>query len=108
MRGCVAVANEFSRWFFIVTKTYVYTLCAFRQLAELYPGERTQMNCTILVQLREALAEAREAPENWVEYLQKGIRKLDTDLAASFKNLPVKGSPAGVEREELTALWCGF
>ena len=79
-----------------------------QQLAEIYRDERTQRACDRLLQLQEGLAEAQDAPENWVDYLQKGVGKLDADLAASFKNLPVKGNHAGVEGKELTALWCGF
>lgn len=82
--------------------------CSHQQLAEMYRDERAQYGCRTMLGLHEALAEAHDAPANWQEFLQRGFRQLNADLAESFNGLPVKGTPEGLEDEELTGLWCGF
>ena len=74
-------------------------------LAELYRDEQTYSACDTMVQLRAALDRATDAPQNWVQYLEAGLSKVNVDLVESFAGPAISGSPAGTEGAELFTLW---
>lgn len=56
--------------------------------------------------LSELLEGAGNAPQEWQDYLQDGIKQLGASLGeASSENYPVKGRPVNLQGDELIAYW---
>lgn len=75
-------------------------------LGAMYRDTRLRNNSEQLQHLTSLLAADESAPAGWQDYLQNGIKQLNTDMdQASLQDFPVKGLPDGIEGAELIAFW---
>ena len=68
-------------------------------------GAKARSYCTI----REALTAAgEEAPEEWRAFLTEALSRLNHELVDNPSDRPLRGDPAGLEGQALTAWWTRF
>lgn len=76
---------------------------------QLFEDDRDSALRSISAQIKhlsKLLEEAGDAPQEWQDYLQDGIKQLGASLGeTSSDDYPVKGSPENMEGDELIAYW---
>jgi hypothetical protein len=75
-------------------------------LTDMYRDSRLRGDSQRLRQLTALLEKTGPAPVNWQNYLRNGISQLNADLdLASREDFTVRGSPTGLEGDELITFW---